>query len=140
MANIPVGGQIQIADNVASVDAKYGLYDSKQAAFDALGPDGMDVLAVGLTVGILEGGKVVEYWFESACDSIDDLVKKGGSTGGSTVSVIQTLPSGTEVAKITVDVTEKTIYAPTPTEGGGSSADVINNLNPDSTTSVLSAA
>lgn len=80
MANIPLGGQINVGLNVASCDAKYGPYNSAQEAFNVLGPDGMDVLAVGLTVGILQNdGSIKEYWFKSACDSAEDLVEKGGS-------------------------------------------------------------
>lgn len=114
MADIAIGGRLNCSVKSASVDLKYGPYPSKQAAFETLGEDGMDALAVGLTVGIEEDGKVVEYWFESACESVDDLVKKIDG-GGSDVSVQQTLTSGTEIAKVSVDGSEVVLYAPSPT-------------------------
>lgn len=75
MANIPLGGQIQVSRKVASVDAKYGPYASKQAAQDALGAGGMGVIAVGLTVGIIEGSKIVEYWWQGGT-TIEHLMMK----------------------------------------------------------------
>jgi len=64
MTSIPVGGPIQVGAHIASIDAKYGPYATKQAAIEALGENGMDVIADGLTVGIIEEGKIVEYWFQ----------------------------------------------------------------------------
>ena len=59
-----------------SFDAFYGPYGSKQDAFDKLAADKFQ-MCIGKTVGIIENGKIVEYWFESACASVDDLVMKG---------------------------------------------------------------
>jgi len=39
---------------------------------------------VGKTVGVVEDGGIVEYWFKSACSSVSDLVKK--NSGGSGIS------------------------------------------------------
>lgn len=73
---IPLGGPIQVGASIPSVDAKYGPYASKQDAMDALGEDGMDVICIGLTIGIIEDNNIVEYWFQGGT-SITNLVKKG---------------------------------------------------------------
>lgn len=73
---INVGFGILANEKTPNIDYKYGVYASKQEAFDYLGEDGLDVLAVGLTVGIMTENGVEEYWFKSACESVNDLVKK----------------------------------------------------------------
>jgi len=75
MANVPIGGQIQLGAPKANIDAKYGPYASKQDAVDALGEEGMDVICNGLTVGIIEDNKITEYWFQGGV-TINHLVKK----------------------------------------------------------------
>lgn len=75
MANIAIGKQLQLGKKVASLDAKYGPYASREAAYDALGPENMDVIAQGLTVGIIENGEIVEYWWQGGT-SLSNLVKK----------------------------------------------------------------
>lgn len=127
------------------LDALYGPWDSVDEFVhtvaeddEAIIDDLSEVLETGLTIGIIEDGKVVEYW--NPKNNIE-FVKKavGGSTGGSTVSVTPSLTEGTEVAKITVDGTEAILYAPTPTEGGGTSVTIADNLDTDDSTQALSA-
>lgn len=77
--NISLGGKIQVGAAVANVDAKYGPYNSKNAAYNALGEGGMDVIAEGLTIGIIENGRIVEYWWQGGT-SLSNLVKKGGGS------------------------------------------------------------
>lgn len=77
--SVKVGANIKVNEACANVDYKYGLWNSKEEAFEALGENGDDVLAVGLTIGVLEEDGVHEYWFQKACNSIDDLVPKNGS-------------------------------------------------------------
>jgi hypothetical protein len=60
------------------IDARYGPWGSKQTALDNI-PDFQRYK--GLTVGILVDQKVVEYWFESAFETVDDLVLKTSSGG-----------------------------------------------------------
>jgi hypothetical protein len=79
MGNLPIGNQLQLGRKVASLDAKYGPYNSLNDAQHALGENGMDVIAVGLTVGIIEEGKVVEYWWQGGTD-VAHLVKKVDTT------------------------------------------------------------
>ena len=69
-----------------NVDYMYGPYESVEAAYNALAQEtdnvGATALVKGKTVGVIEDGKIVEYWFES--DPADatagyqaaDLVKK----------------------------------------------------------------
>lgn len=58
-----ITGRIYSRTNQASLDAKYGPYNSADEAYESLGADGD--IAVGLTVGILnaETGKIEDYWF-----------------------------------------------------------------------------
>ena len=42
---------------------------------DALGDNGKDVIVQGLTVGIIENGLIVEYWFRGGTD-VGHLVQK----------------------------------------------------------------
>ena len=71
--------QYLLSNPVASLDARYGPYSSKQEAVDTLGDNDLAVLKVGssngLTVGIIENGKVVEYWFQGGID-VEHLVPK----------------------------------------------------------------
>ena len=78
MANIPIGGQIQVGSKTASVDAKYGPWASRAEAMEALGEEGMDAIVDGLTVGIIENGKTVEYWWQGGTE-LEHLVKKNDS-------------------------------------------------------------
>lgn len=138
-----------------SVQAYYGPYESKELAHKVLcfaygDFESLDSITAtttcldiprAFTVGIIENGSVVEYQYKKETPeqgyTANDLEVKN-NTGASTVSVSPSLTSGTEVAKITIDGTEKTIYAPTPTEG--STVTVVNNLESDSITNALSAA
>ena len=70
-----------------NIDALYGVYDSKQEAFEALytpNSAGVKALVAGRTVGVRENGHIVEYWLEeekpAAEYTINDLqVKKAPS-------------------------------------------------------------
>ena len=77
-----VGFAIHVNEKAPNIDFKYGIYNSKQEAFDYLGEEGLDVLAVGLTVGIMTENGVEEYWFKKACNTVEDLVPKFSSASG----------------------------------------------------------
>lgn len=67
-----------------NVDYYYGPYNSVEEAWSTLSTstssyNGKSQLCLGKTVGVIENGKIVEYWFESACASSSDLVKKGNT-------------------------------------------------------------
>lgn len=62
MANIPIAGQVLLAKQTPSIDARYGPYRNVEEAFATLGPDNMDVLCFGLVVGIKQSdGNIKEY-------------------------------------------------------------------------------
>ena len=87
-----VGFAVHVNEKTPNIDYKYGIYNSKQEAFAYLGEEGLDVLAVGLTVGIMTEDGVEEYWFKRACGTVDDLVPKiPSATGGGGFDV----PEGT---------------------------------------------
>lgn len=65
---------VLVGEPCANIDYKYGPYSSVQEAFDELSD--MEVLAIGLTVGIMTDSGIVEYWFKSACSKSTDLVLK----------------------------------------------------------------
>ena len=75
---IPMGDSIFVARPIPSIDYKYGPFASIEEVFESLGPEGDDILCIGLTVGIQENpdGPVVEYWFKDACEDVSDLVLK----------------------------------------------------------------
>lgn len=74
-----------------NVDYMYGPYESVEAAYNALAQEtdniGATALVKGKTVGVIEDGKIVEYWFESdpadatAGYQATDLVKKINAQG-----------------------------------------------------------
>lgn len=76
MATTTIGGNINSTAVLANLDYKYGPYNSLQEAYDTLGPNGVDKLAIGLTVGIIEDGRIREYWFKSGTNSVNNLVLK----------------------------------------------------------------
>ncbi len=65
MANVNITNAIKSSEARASLDSKYGPYASVAAAHAALGEEGADVVAVGLTVGIITGeNQITEYWYQ----------------------------------------------------------------------------
>lgn len=71
-----VGSNIFANEATANVDYKYGPYASIDEAYATLCEDNLDVIAVGLTVGIMTENGVVEYWFKKGTTK-QDLVLKG---------------------------------------------------------------
>ena len=64
MANTTILERIKSSGSFASVDAKWGPYASVAAAHAKLGENGDDVAVEGLTVGIVTGNTVTEYWYQ----------------------------------------------------------------------------
>lgn len=73
---IATGFNIKSNEACANIDYKYGPYHSLDEAYETLGEDGDDVIAIGLTVGILTDNGIVEYWFKNGITK-EDLVLKG---------------------------------------------------------------
>lgn len=95
MAITTIGGTINSTAVTSNLDYKYGPYSSKQEAYDTLGPNGVDKLAIGLTVGIIEEGRIREYWFRNDISSVDDLVLKSEGPSAYDIAVEEGY-SGTE--------------------------------------------
>lgn len=64
MATFDLTARINVVNPSANLDSQYGPYESTDAAVTALGPLLTDT-AVGRTVGIIENGQVVEYWWQN---------------------------------------------------------------------------
>lgn len=67
---------ISTTERVPNLDAIYGPYQSITAAEEALRDAERNVL--GATVGIIEDGKIKEYWYK---ENTNELVLKGGEGG-----------------------------------------------------------
>lgn len=63
--------------NMPSIDHRYGPYASVAAAHAALAED--ELCAVGLTVGILDGNTIVEYWYQGGTTQAHLVPKQSGS-------------------------------------------------------------
>lgn len=84
MANLAInnGGVSTNKGGLPSIDLRYGPYASVADAYAQLGPDGDDVITPGLTVGIITGSTVVEYWFNGGVTQAHLVVKQPeGATG-----------------------------------------------------------
>lgn len=66
---------ILVNETCPNIDYKYGPYESLEEAFQTL--RNLEVLCIGLTVGITTENGIKEYWFEKGCSNIGDLVEKG---------------------------------------------------------------
>lgn len=90
LSGIQLSAGIVVGSNT-SVDAKYGPYADVATAKSEIGSS---LRYKGLTVGILVGGAVKEYWWESGTADAD-LVAKGGSTAWGAIT--GTLSSQTDL-------------------------------------------
>lgn len=90
LSGIQLSAGIVVGSNT-SVDAKYGPYADVATAKSEIG---LSLRYKGLTVGILNGSAVEEYWWESGTAD-GDLVAKGGSTAWG--SITGTLSSQTDL-------------------------------------------
>ena len=82
MGNLSInnGGVATNKGSMPSIDLRYGPYASVHAAHTALSDD--DVVTVGLTVGIIDGSNIVEYWYQGGTAETN-LVPKHQSSGSS---------------------------------------------------------
>ncbi len=90
LSGIQLSAGIVVGSNT-SVDAKYGPYADVATAKSEIG---LSLRYKGLTVGVLNGAAVEEYWWESGTAD-GDLVAKGGSTAWG--SITGTLSSQTDL-------------------------------------------
>lgn len=91
MGNLSInnGGIETNKEGMASIDSRYGPYASVAAAHAALNADG--VCAIGLTVGIISGNNITEYWYQGGTAQTNLVEKQqGGGGGGSSDSYTKT--------------------------------------------------
>jgi hypothetical protein len=96
MASLNLPFAIQPVNALSSVDNRYGPWTGcTQALTKTSG-----TRCVGLTVGIIESGAVVEYWFKTGVTNTDLVVKTMGGTGTLTGATngIHLINSDTSVA------------------------------------------
>lgn len=73
MSNVfNLANRVGIVTPYSNVDKNYGSHDSVATAIEAI-PEGLR--EIGLTVGVVEDGAVVEYWWKSGITD-SDLIKK----------------------------------------------------------------
>lgn len=79
MGNLSInnGGVATNKGAMPSIDLRYGPYASVHAAHSALSDD--EVVAVGLTVGIIDGNNIVEYWYQGGTAEANLVPKHQGS-------------------------------------------------------------
>lgn len=78
-----LANRINVVNKYSNVDLNYGPYNSVEEAIDNI-PEG--VRDIGLTVGVLVNGYVVEYWWKSGVADVD-LIMKTNATGSIPVYV-----------------------------------------------------
>jgi hypothetical protein len=102
LSGIQLSAGIVVGSNTA-VDAKYGPYADVATAKSEIGST---LRYKGLTVGILVGGAVVEYWWKDGITD-SDLISKGGATAWGTIT--GTLSSQTDLQSALDGKTNKLI-------------------------------
>jgi len=70
--NFELNNRIKILNKYSNIDALYGPYNSVEDACNAI-PE--DLRGYGLTVGVMSGNVVKEYWWKSGTDD-SQLVEK----------------------------------------------------------------
>jgi len=79
MSTFNLSAPIFLVDPYANVDSRYGPWNSLT---DANNNINILVREKGLTVGILENGGVVEYWYKNGIQNTDLVLKTTGGGGG----------------------------------------------------------
>lgn len=83
--------KLQGKNLLPSLEATYGPYNSVQDAYNSIMEtfDNKVEIPLGLTVGIINGNEITEYWFKKGTSSADDLEVKNSNSGGN-----QSTPAG----------------------------------------------
>ena len=68
-----ITARINVMEPVPNVDINYGPYASVHEAYETL--NGVDAIAVGLTVGVTTANGIQEYWFKNGTTEADLVVK-----------------------------------------------------------------
>lgn len=70
-----LGNQITLKNKNSNIDRDYGPYENK--TLEEIAEELKDTLQIGKTIGVIESGKVVEYWWQNKVDNIKFIVASG---------------------------------------------------------------
>lgn len=70
-----LGNQITLKNKNSNIDRDYGPYENK--TLEEIAEELKDTLQIGKTIGVLESGKVVEYWWQNKVNNIKFIVASG---------------------------------------------------------------
>lgn len=99
MGNLSInnGSVVTNKGNMPSIDHRYGPYADVAAAHAALAED--ELCAVGLTVGIIDGNNIVEYWYQGGTAQVN-LVPKQSGGGVSAPEVVSVSGAAATIASL----------------------------------------
>lgn len=63
LGSFNLGNQITLKNVNSNVDRDYGPYENK--TLDEIANLLKDTIQIGKTIGLIEGGKIVEYWWQN---------------------------------------------------------------------------
>lgn len=67
-----LGNQITLKNKNSNIDRDYGPYENK--TLEEIAEELKDTLQIGKTIGVIESGKVVEYWWQNKVNNIKFIV------------------------------------------------------------------
>jgi hypothetical protein len=70
-----LGNQITLKNKNSNIDRDYGPYENK--TLEEIAEELKDTLQIGKTIGVIESGKVVEYWWQPKDEGIKFISKNG---------------------------------------------------------------
>lgn len=70
-----LGNQITLKNKNSNIDRDYGPYENK--TLEEIAEELKDTLQIGKTIGVIESGKVVEYWWQNKVNNIKFIVASG---------------------------------------------------------------
>lgn len=71
-----LGNQITLKNKNSNIDRDYGPYENK--TLEEIAEELKDTLQIGKTIGVIESGKVVEYWWQNKENSIKFISNGSG--------------------------------------------------------------
>jgi hypothetical protein len=116
-STFPLVNRVGVTNPYAAVDARYGPWNSR---IDALTAFNVGLRSQGLTLGIIEGGKVVEYWYRDNVSDENLIIKdfseylplSGGDISGNLNVQTKLLSAGTDLLDIflTTETDSQTLF------------------------------
>lgn len=81
-----LGNQITLKNVNSNVDRDYGPYEGK--SLSEIAELLKDTIQIGKTIGVIEEGKIVEYWWQKVSDGFE-FVKKQNLDDIQTITITQ---------------------------------------------------